>query len=41
MEKDKIKDKIKEQPKNFRDLGSTTLFRITNFELFVKVGYAI
>ena len=23
-------------PKNFRDLGTTTLFRVTNFELFVK-----
>lgn len=23
-------------PKGFRDLGATTLFRITNFELFVK-----
>lgn len=23
-------------PRGFRDLGATTLFRITNFELFVK-----
>lgn len=25
-----------QRPTNFRDLGATTLFRITNFELFVK-----
>ena len=36
MDKDKIiKKSTKFQP-TFKDLGTTTLFRITNFELFVK-----
>ena len=32
------KNKPNPPPKNFKDLGSTTLFRITNPELFIKVG---